>query len=253
MSTLVRLNKVLAGAGICSRRKADLLISQGLVAVNNQTVTELGMMVEPQKDRITVRGKVIQPESPARKDFTYIIMNKPVQVVTTVSDPQGRTTVMDLLPPNLASRRLFPVGRLDFFSQGLILLTNDGELTHRLTHPSWKHPKVYRVQVRENVTPEQLRIMARGMILRDGQELAPVQADIVSSRPGSTILEMTLIQGLNRQIRRMCSDLGLTILSLTRIRQGPLSIQGLKTGKCRRLTAREVYSLGKSVGLSRQY
>jgi 23S rRNA pseudouridine2605 synthase len=247
MKNLIRLNKVLARSGVCSRRKADELISSGQVSVNGVTVTELGTMVDPGKDLISVAGRKISVTQADESDFAYVILNKPPQVVSTVSDPQGRKTIMDFVPENLKDKRLFPVGRLDYFSQGLIILTNDGELTHRLTHPSWEHPKIYHLIVREKPDQHALNTMARGMTLRDGQKLAPVKVRILESKPGGTSLELTLIQGINRQIRRMCQDLGLTILKLTRIKHGPVSLGSLGAGQCRELTPGEVGELRESV------
>jgi 23S rRNA pseudouridine2605 synthase len=249
MKTQIRLNKFLARSGVCSRRKADGLISSGRVMVNNEVITELGTMVDPDRDRIMVGNQKISLSRADRNDLVYAVLNKPIQVVSTASDPQDRKTVLNFLPDSLKKRRLFPVGRLDFFSQGLIILTNDGELTHRLTHPSWEHPKVYRLAVREKPDQHMLKTMAGGMTLKDGQRLAPVKVKINKSDPRATILEMTLIQGINRQIRRMCDDLGLTILKLTRTRHGPISLGNLKPGQCRELTSDEIRNLRESVGL----
>ena len=247
---LIRLNKALARSGLCSRRKADALISSGQVIVNDQVIRELGTMVDPEKDRIMVRNQVVSVNRADRDGLIYVALNKPIQVVSTVSDPQGRKTVIDFLPDNLNNQRLYPVGRLDFFSQGLIIMTNDGELTHRLTHPSWEHPKVYRLVVREKPGNRILETMARGMTLKDGQQLAPVEVTIHAATRNATTLEITLIQGINRQIRRMCDDFDLTILKLTRIRHGPVSLGNLSPGKYRELTPKEVRELRVSVGLS---
>ncbi len=249
MKNLIRLNKFLARSGVCSRRKADGLIASGRVMVNNEVSTELGTMVDPDRDRIMVGNQKISLNQADQGDLVYVILNKPPQVVSTVSDPQDRKTVINFIPDSLKNRRLFPVGRLDFFSQGLIILTNDGELTHRLTHPSWEHPKVYRLVVREKPDHHTLKTMAGGMTLKDGLRLAPVEVRLLESKPRATTLEMILIQGINRQIRRMCDDLGLTILKLTRTRHGPVSLGNLKPGKSRKLTPGEVRDLRESVGL----
>lgn len=249
MKNLIRLNKFLARSGVCSRRKADGLISSGRVMVNNEVSRELGTMVDPDRDRIMVGNQKISLNQADQGDLVYVILNKPPQVVSTVSDPQDRKTVINFIPDSLKNRRLFPVGRLDFFSQGLIILTNDGELTHRLTHPSWKHPKVYRLVVREKPDHHTLKTMAGGMILKDGLRLAPVEVRLLESKPRATTLEITLIQGINRQIRRMCDDLGLTILKLTRTRHGPVSLGNLEPGQSRKLTPGEVRDLRESVGL----
>ncbi|MFP4236909.1 MAG: pseudouridine synthase [Desulfonatronovibrio sp.] len=242
----IRLNKALARAGICSRRKADELISSGRVLLNGVIVKEMGTMVDADTDRIKVDGRDISRAGSRENDLVYLALNKPVQVVSTVSDPQARKTVMDFLPERFRNRRLFPVGRLDYFSQGLILLTNDGDLTYRLTHPSWDHPKIYQLVVRQKPDPKSLKTMARGMTLSDGRKLAPVKVDIVESRPEHTTLELVLTQGVNRQIRRMCHDLGLTVLRLTRTAHGPIRLGSLKPGECRPLSPKEVQALRES-------
>ena len=242
----IRLNKALAQAGICSRRQADRLISGGKVMVNNRPARELGMAVAP-GDRVQVgeRSFVVghKPE-PAT-----IMVHKPVGVVTTVSDPEGRSTVMDLLPPEMAKRRVVPAGRLDAMSEGLLLMTTEGELLFRLTHPRWHVPKVYQILVTGPVESGVLQTMSRGMVLTEGEKLAPAKVRQLRGGPGETLLEMELIQGLNRQIRRMCRDLGLTIKRLKRVRQGPLELGNLPPGKWRHLTAAELASLKRSVGL----
>ncbi|BBD07695.1 pseudouridine synthase [Desulfovibrio ferrophilus] len=248
-SAPIRINKALAQAGICSRRAADDLVAQGLVAVNGETVTAAGTKVVPGKDHITVQGKPIALSSPGQDEFNYVLLNKPTQVVTTVSDPQGRRTVLDVLPQNLKKNRLFPVGRLDFFSQGLLLLTNDGEMANRLTHPSWHLPKVYRVTIRGGIAEAKLNIMRKGMVLAEGERLSPVEVTIAKQQAGTVQLEMTLIQGLNRQIRRMCRDLKWTVLRLERVSQGPLSLGRLREGQARELQADELAALRKAVGL----
>lgn len=246
MPTL-RLNKALAAAGVCSRRKADVLIQAGAVAVNGVTVCELGLRVNPEQDRVTVDGRAVRlTGGDDASAHTYIMLHKPVQVVTTVRDPQGRTTVLDLLPPGLRAKRLYPVGRLDYFSEGLLLLTDDGELTNRLTHPRHHLPKEYEVVIRETPTREMLERMRSGMRLREGEQLAPVAVEY--HRPGRCLL-LTLHQGINRQIRRMCRDLGLTILTLRRVRIGPLLLGDLPKGACRSLRNGEVQALQAAVGL----
>ncbi len=249
MSSLIRLNKVLARAGICSRRKADELIASGQIMVNDVRVCEPGIKVDPESDRILFQGRRIS-HNLSDAELIYVALNKPVQVVTTVSDPQGRSTVIDLIPQDLNKYRLFPAGRLDYFSQGLIILTNDGDIVHRLTHPSWNHPKVYELIVRQKPDRQAIKTMTTGMTLKDGQRLAPVKADIIKSGQDRTVLELTLVQGINRQIRRMCSDLGLTILRLTRIRHGPIRLGNLQPGKCRILGRQEIQDLKNSLGLT---
>ena len=244
----IRLNKVLASAGVCSRRGADELIRGGAVSVNGCVVTELGMRIDPARDTVAVNGREIslRPET-AEQPHTYILLHKPVQVVSTARDPEGRTTVLDLLPDSLRRKRLYPVGRLDYFSEGLLLLTDDGELTNRLTHPRYHLPKVYEVTVRELPAETLLARMRRGMTLREGEKLAPVKVETRPDAPHTLML--TLHQGINRQIRRMCRDLGLTILSLRRVSVGPVQLGNLGKGECRPLQARELAALRRAVNL----
>lgn len=245
MNAGIRLNKVLASSGCCSRRKADELIRAGAVSVNGVVADAMGLRIDPARDRVTVHGKPLFSPANERenKKHTYVMLHKPVQVVSTVRDPQGRPTVLDLLPDDLRKRaRLYPVGRLDYFSEGLLLLTDDGEMTNRLTHPRYHLPKRYLVRLRERPGKEQLEMMRNGMTLREGERLAPVDVE----RQGNTVLLLTLRQGVNRQIRRMCRDLGLTILSLRRIGFGPLNLGALPKGTCRPLLASEVEALKHS-------
>lgn len=242
----VRLNKFLAQCGLCSRRGADELIGQGVVTVNGQ-VAEAGTKVDPAHDQVAVRGV---PVAQTQTATLTIALHKPVQVVTTLRDPQGRTTVLDLLPPEIRKMRPSPVGRLDFLSEGLLLLTTDGELCNRLTHPSHHMTKTYRVRLRGRVSDEALRSMRSGMTLVEGDVLAPVQVRILSEAHGETVLEMILVQGVNRQIRRMCRDLNLSVLRLVRVAQGPVKLGSLKPGAWRELGADELKALRKAVALA---
>jgi 23S rRNA pseudouridine2605 synthase len=245
----VRLNKVLAGAGVCSRRGADELILQGAVRVNGETISTPGVKVVPGKDRIEVRGVPIQTVEPETRTHEYIVLFKPVGVVTTASDPRGRRTVLDLLPKEVRALRPFPAGRLDYNSEGLLLLTTDGEVVYRLTHPKWHLEKVYHVVVRGVVPQEALDAMQRGMRLSEGETLAPVGVSVFKVKDERTTLEMVLIQGVNRQIRRMCRDLGLEVFWLRRVRQGPLELGDLEPGGWRNLSQSEAVDLRKAVGL----
>lgn len=241
----LRLNKLLAHAGLASRRAADAMIQAGRVRVNGALVTEPGTRVDPATDSVTVDGTPLALTD--SKQNTYLILNKPVQVVSTVKDPQGRKTVLDLLPPEYARKRLYPVGRLDYFSEGLLLLTDDGEMTLRLTHPRHHLPKTYRVTLRERPTPEMLDVMQKGMTLSEGETLAPLEASLLRGR--ENVLEIVLRQGVNRQIRRMCRDLNLTILRLVRVSIGPLRLEGLAPGSARELTPEELAALRHCTGL----
>jgi len=250
--TLVRLNKALAAAGCCSRRQADALIAAGRVTVNGHRVTELGAKVDPSRDHLALNGRPVAAPAPDAAPLILMLHKKP-GVVTTASDPEGRTTVFDTLPDAYRNRRLFSVGRLDYFSEGLLLLTTDGELAFRLAHPRWHVPKRYRVTVRGRVTPETFADMARGMTLAEGEQLAPVRSRMEARLgPNRCVLEMELSQGVNRQIRRMCRDLGLTVLKLVRTAQGPLTLGNLPPGQCRELTGEERAALRRAVGLANE-
>ncbi|MGE4298546.1 MAG: pseudouridine synthase [Desulfovibrionaceae bacterium] len=245
----IRLNKALAAAGVCSRRRADELIMAGAVRVNGAVVDTPGVKVVPGQDAIEVEGRAVELAPPASRKHEYILLHKPIRTVTTMSDPQGRPTVLDLLPQALRDARVTPVGRLDFYSEGLLLLTTDGDLLHRLTHPSHHLSKIYLVRARGLVSDEVLDIMRSGMTLAEGDRLAPVDVRVVRRFDDGAMLEMTLVQGVNRQIRRMCRDLDLTILTLRRMRHGPIDLRGMACGAWRRLTPDEVAALYKAVGL----
>ncbi len=241
----IRLNKFIAQCGLSSRRGADKLIASGAVTLNGSIATA-GMHVDLQKDTVQVHGKklTLPIENPR-----VFLLHKPIQTVTTLKDPQGRKTVLELLPQKIRALRPVPVGRLDFFSEGLLLMTTDGELCNRLTHPRYHLEKEYRVQVKERVKPQALDIMRQGMLLSEGEKLAPVQVKATGGFRGSTVLHMILTQGVNRQIRRMCRDLNLTIHKLQRIRQGSIMLASLEAGKYRELTPSEYKTLRHMVGL----
>lgn len=258
----MRLNKAIADAGLCSRRKADDLIFAGKVAVNGIVAESPGVRVIAGKDKVELEGKPVSLRG-GEAEPCWLMINKPVEVVATASDPEGRRTVLDLVPAEWREHRLYPVGRLDYFSEGLLLLTDDGELAHRLTHPRWHLPRVYEVRVRPvkgNVVPDAaLSVMRKGMTLMEGEKLAPVEVRVLDTdhrhSPGGRtdmreiVLEMVLHQGINRQIRRMCRDLNLTVLRLRRLRQGPLALGDLATGAARPLTEQELSALRKAVDL----
>ncbi|EPR30398.1 pseudouridine synthase Rsu [Alkalidesulfovibrio alkalitolerans DSM 16529] len=246
-STALRLNKALAQAGVCSRRAADDLIFAGRVTVNGETVTEPGRRVDPGTDRVAVDGRPLAAPPPRH---VYVLLHKPVGVVTTLSDPEGRPTVLALLPASMRKRRIVPVGRLDVMSEGLLLLTDDGELVNRMTHPRHHVPKTYALTVRGAVDEAALGTMRRGMRLAEGEKLAPVEARIVGRTRESTLLELVLRQGVNRQIRRMCRDLGLTVQKLKRTAIGPLALGDLGPGKARELTRGEIGRLRSALGLT---
>lgn len=240
----MRLNKAIARAGICSRRKADELIVSGQVSVNGQIVSNPATSILA-CDKIAVNGKEIFAEC----GKCYVMLNKPVMTVSTSSDPQHRSTVMDYLPDSIKNLRLYPVGRLDYFSEGLLLLTNDGDLAHGMTHPGHHVQRKYEVIIRGKVEEATLKIMRKGMTLADGTRLLPVKVFSSQIKNGNTLLAMTLSQGVNRQIRKMCSDLGHTILRLIRISHGSLQLGDLGSGQTRFLGLREANLLRQELGL----
>ena len=242
-----RLNKFIAASGYCSRRKADELIFAGAVQVNGVVERSPGRRILPD-DLIQVEGQQLAA-LPA--SFSYIMLHKPIQVMCTAYDPQGRPTVLDCLTAEMRRNRVYPVGRLDYFSEGLLLLTNDGELAQRLMHPRHHQPKTYDVLVRGTVPAAALATMRRGMTLAEGEHLRPVEVESRLQTNGHTRLRMVLHQGVNRQIRRMCRDLGLTILRLKRIRLGPLGLGDLPVGECRFLSAAETAALLQAAEIRR--
>lgn len=245
----LRINRAIAQAGVCSRRKADELIEQGRVAVNGVVIQEPGMRVSPDADSIEVDGQPISFSPKPDSELLHLLLHKPPKVMTTLHDPQGRTTVLDLLPLDIAQHRPVPVGRLDFMSEGLLLMSTDGDFVHRLTHPRYHLPKVYEVSVRGAVPESAMETMRAGMRLSDGKSLAPVQAAILERSKQCVLLQLTLQQGVNRQIRRMCKDLRLPIRYLRRVAQGPVQLGNLPAGKWRRLTQTELVGLRKAVSL----
>ena len=227
----MRLQKYMAMCGVAARRKCEEIIASGRVAVNGQTITEMGTQVED-GDVVTLDGQVITPEEEKR----YVLYHKPAGEVTTVSDDKGRETVMDKFKDFPV--RLYPVGRLDYDSEGLLLLTNDGELAQRLTHPSCEVDKVYLVTVRGDIRGAAERLMAITEL--DGEPIAPAQARELSRREGQALLRVTIHQGKNRQIRRMCAGLGLHVEKLQRVEEDGLRLDDLPIGKWRYLTAQEI-------------
>ena len=230
-----RLQKVLAAAGVASRRECELLITEGRVEVDNQVVTELGIRVEPAKQTIHIDGELLP-----QKKRLYFAINKPEGVVSTARDPSGRPRVIDLAPPDAG--RLFNVGRLDMASEGLILVTNDGELANQLTHPRHGVEKTYHVQVAGQPTGETLATLRKGVRLSEGKAHF-VHARIKSRKKNSTILEVVLDEGRNREIRRVLARVGHKVQRLTRVAVGPVRLGELPSGACRPLTPKEIKSL----------
>ena len=229
-----RLQKVLARTGIGSRRVCEELIADGRVTVNGE-VAELGRRVDTERDHVEVDGVPIS----VREGLVYYLLNKPAGVVTTASDPQGRRTVIELVP---AEPRVFPVGRLDAETEGLLLLTNDGDLTHRLTHPSFGVEKEYLALVEGTPSPGALRRLREGIELDDGVT-APARASL--DPPSS--LTIVIHEGRNRQVRRMCDAIGHRVQRLVRVRIGPIADRHLRPGEWRELRQDEVRALERAV------
>jgi len=236
-----RIAKLLARCGVASRRRSEELLRRGLVEVNHEKVLHPSFLVDGSCDHVAVNGKTIQTESPR-----YIILNKPRDVLSTVSDMRGRKTVLDFVTK--IKDRLYPVGRLDKDTTGLILLTNDGELTNRLTHPRYEVPRVYEVEVKGFPKADILELIRGGVVLEEGKT-APCKCSVRVKKKGSTLLEMILREGKKRQIRRIFSLLKHRVINLRRIAFGPLELGDLKEGKCRELSDGEVLNLKKAVGI----
>lgn len=287
----IRLQKAMAESGFASRRACEELIEAGRVTVNGQQVKELPAWVDPAQDAIKVDGEAIPRPPRARRGKehtaigkTYVMVNKPRGVISTNDDPEGRKRVIDLIEDKqLLRKRLFPVGRLDADSTGMILLTDDGELTHRLTHPSFEATKEYRVTVKGRVSVNDLEKLRKGIYLASPGEIAKTKSAEGASAPGSpedtvqrnksdakkatvegvrilrvetdrtsgdrTMLAMTLHEGQNREIRRVLARLDLKVAKLKRVAMGPLQMKTLRSGGWRELTTPEVRKLRKSVGL----
>jgi pseudouridine synthase len=237
---LIRLQKILSTAGLASRRAAEKLMTEGRVTVNGQTVRELGTRADPDADDIRVDGRPVRPQG--RR--IYLLLNKPRGYVTTRSDPEGRPTVLDLVPG--LHDYIYPVGRLDYDSEGLLLLTNDGDLAAALTHPSHEVPREYHARVRGTPNARAIDRLSRGVML-DGRRTAPAEVAVIMTGAGQhadqALLSITLHEGRTRQVRRMCEAVGHPVVRLRRVRVGPLADPALKTGMCRPLTAREVDAL----------
>lgn len=237
-----RLQKIIAAAGIASRRKAEELISGGLVSVNGQVVTELGSKADPEHDHIRVRGKLLH----GAERHVYILMNKPKGYVTTVSDPEGRPTVMDLLRG--VGARVYPVGRLDYASEGLLLLTNDGDLAAKLMKAASHVPKTYMVKIAGTPAPEGLAKLRAGIMIRPKSgkrtRTAPAKINVIREADNPWY-EVTLIEGKNRQIRHMFEEIGHHVEKIKRVKYGPLQLD-VHPGKFRHLTLLEVSKLKSS-------
>ncbi len=236
---LIRLNKFLAEAGVASRRAADQLIAEGAVKVNGRIVRELGVKVRPGKDTVALRNKPLFIEA----KLVYILLNKPKDCITTASDERGRHTVLELLPP---APRVFPVGRLDRNTTGALLLTNDGQLAHRLMHPSFGALKTYDAQIEPGLKRTDLAKLTGGMALGDEEDASPCEAAILNP-PENTRVLIRLHEGKNRQVRRMFEKLGYGVRRLDRVEYAGLSTEGIRRGEWRYLHEAEVRRLKKLV------
>ena len=241
---MVRLNKFISTAGVSSRREADRLIEQGRVKVNGKIVQILGSKVDENEDRVEVDGKTVE----VTQKKVYVLLNKPPKFLVTLKDPFQRQTIKDLLPK--LNTRLFPVGRLDFDSEGLLLMTNDGELTNRLIHPRYEIKKKYLVKIKGHPEKVQISKLERGIPI-DGKKTAPAKIFPVSSSPKRSLYEVELHEGRKREIRRMFEAIGFQVILLRRINFAGLTLEGLNLGTWRYLTDNEVQHLYKKVGLKR--
>lgn len=241
MAEQVRLHKVMAERGAGSRRACEEMIRQGRVEVNGETVSEMGLKVDPETDEIRLDREILDGIPPR----TWVALHKPTGVVTTVKDPHGRRTVLDMLPRDLVGRRLVPVGRLDMDSEGLLLLTNDGGLVYGLTHPRHGVDKVYKLCVDKPFIDSDLKSMREGVDLVEGRT-APARILEVGGTPAGSEIVISIHEGKKRQLRRMCATLGYDVTRLVRVAFGPVSLD-LPPGKWRHLSESEVQSLESAI------
>lgn len=236
-----RIQKILSAAGICSRREAEEFIIEGRVFVNGRVVSELGEKADPDNDVIKVGNRVVRQNAPK----IYILLNKPRGVMSTLKDPQKRKTVVDLL--GKLGSRVYPVGRLDYDTEGLLLLTNDGEFANAITHPSKEITKTYQVKVSEMFSDNDLRLLEEGVRLKDGMT-APARVRKMKLTDQNSWVELTIHEGRYRQVRRMCEALGHPVLKLKRVKVGKLDLKGVPLGMYRELTQSEVRAMFAAAG-----
>lgn len=234
-----RLQKIISDSGVCSRRAAELLITEGKVLVNGAPAS-LGDSADSELDELRVDGVLLKKHS----DRTYIMLNKPRGYVTTLKDEKGRPSVQELVSD--VGKRVYPVGRLDMYSEGLLLLTDDGQLAYALTHPSHEIPKTYNVRVGGKVSIKALETLCSPIVL-DGRPIKPAKVSLKSTNEGSALISVTITEGRNRQVRRMCEAAGLRVLRLSRVSEGTLSLGALRPGKWRHLTEDELAELQKTI------
>jgi 23S rRNA pseudouridine2605 synthase len=224
-----RLQKFMSAAGVASRRHAEEMILAGKVKVNGEVVRELGTKVDPDKDEVRVNGKLVKP----RQELLYLAFNKPKRCVTTRQDPRARKTVFDYLPADLKNA-VWPIGRLDFNTEGLLLFTNDGDLTQQLTHPSFEHEKEYEVQLDKELSGGRVEKIESGMVI-DGKKTAPAKVKM----DGTTVF-LTIHEGMNRQVRKMFGELGYSVRNLKRIRIGKLKLGSIPSGQYQTFDPKQV-------------
>ncbi len=230
----IRLNKYLAQAGVASRRYADVLIERGKVRVNGKTVREMGTIVEP-GDKVDVSGTPVQPQT----ETVYLVLHKPAGVVTTMRDPQRRRTIAEMLP---RGPRVVPVGRLDYETNGVLLLTNDGALANRLLHPRYGVEKTYRATIKGRLSPANVKALNEGVVTPEF-EAAGAKVRVVAVRRENSVVDVTIHEGRNRQVRKMFEALGHPVLLLTRMRFGPVALGDLAAGQSRPLSEKELAAL----------
>jgi len=247
-----RIQKLLANAGVASRRHIEEMVREGRIAVNGRVVRSLPVLIDPDVDRVEVDGEAVRLRKALAGRRYYFLLNKPKGVYCTNVAQGEQVRAVDLLPRNVRAR-LYPVGRLDADSSGLLLLTNDGELTNRLTHPRYGIPRTYRVVVDGCVQPETVDRLQEGVWLADksgkGFKTGRCRVHVVRRDRQRSVLEITLCEGRNREVRRMLAKLGHKVRQLMRTRMGPLTIEGLSSGACRELTARELRELRRAAGM----
>ena len=241
---MVRLQKYLADSGVASRRASEKLVASGRVAVNGEIIREMGVQIDEDYDVVTFDGEVVKNN--AKKE--YIMLNKPVGFITTVSDDKDRPTVMELVSD--ISTRIYPVGRLDYDTEGLLLLTNDGDLTYRITHPKHDIAKTYVAEVTGDVSMDTIIQLRRGVVI-DGKKTSPAEVEIVGATQYGTKIEITIHEGRNRQVRKMFEALGCIVKRLRRTKEAGLNLGHLPLGKWRKLSESEVNMLKKIEGASK--
>ncbi len=241
---LIRINRYLSMCGIASRRKADEFVTNGSVQINGKVMTDLGRKINPQRDKVFVEGKQVAQVH----DYLYLVMNKPKDAITTLSDEKGRTTVMSLVR---TKQRVYPIGRLDRNTTGVLLLTNDGEFANRLMHPKFEISKSYQVTLETALTHEHTEKLRKGVKLDDGKT-SPAEVYIIPGGKGKEI-GIIIHEGRNRQVRRMFESLGYEVKKLDRVAYGPITKEGLARGGTRSLTRPEVRQLRKLAGMPEEF